>query len=51
MGPDEKLMMEKMGFSNFTAKWQTNLEEKEEVEVKEERHTFRFEVFIWCTIT
>ena len=47
MGPDEKLMMEKMGFSNFTAKWQTNLEEKEEVEVKEERHTFRFEVFIW----
>ena len=46
MGPDEKLMMEKMGFSNFTAKWQTNLEEKEEVEVKEERHTFRFEVFI-----
>ena len=42
MGPDEKLMMEKMGFSNFTAKWQTNLEEKEEVEVKEERHTFRF---------
>ena len=50
MGPDEKLMMEKMGFSNFTAKWQTNLEEKEEVEVKEERHTFRFEVFIWCTI-
>jgi len=41
IGPDEKLMMEKMGFSNFTAKWQTNLEEKEEVEVKEERHTFR----------
>ena len=54
MGPDEKLMMEKMGFSNFTAKWQTNWEEKEEVEVKEERHTFRFEIFIsdhWCTIT
>ena len=38
--PDEKLMMEKMGFANFTAKWQTELEEKE-VEVKEERPTFR----------
>ena len=38
--PDEKLMMEKMGFTNFTAKWQTELEEKE-VEVKEERPTFR----------
>ena len=24
--PDEKLIMEKMGFSNFTAKWQTELE-------------------------
>jgi len=38
--PDEKLMMEQMGFSKFTAKWQTELEEKE-VEVKEERPTFR----------
>ena len=27
--PDEKLMMEKMGFSNFTVKWQTELEEDE----------------------
>ena len=29
MDPNEKLMMEKMGFSNFTAKWQTELEEDE----------------------
>ena len=43
--PDEKLMMEQMGFSKFTAKWQTELEEKE-VEVKEERPTFRWDVFI-----
>merc|ERR1719234_46692 len=33
-------MMEKMGFANFTAKWQTELKEKE-VEGKEERPTFR----------
>ena len=53
MDPDEKLMKEKMGFSKFTAKWQNNLEENEEVNVKEEeRPTFWFEIFIfdyWCT--
>lgn len=45
MDPDEKLMKEKMGFSNFTAKWQNNLDENEEVNVKEEeRPTF------WCVV-
>ena len=43
-------MKEQMGFSNFTAKWQTNLDEKDggeggwRMEVKEESSTFRFEV-------
>ena len=46
MDPDEKEMMDKMGFAKFTAKWQNGKWEEEEVEVKEERPTFRFEVFI-----
>jgi len=40
MDPDEKEMLDKMGFAKFTAKWQTEWEE-EEVEVKEERPAFR----------
>ena len=47
LDPEKKLMQEHMGFSNFTAKWQTALnEEEEEVEMKEERPSFRFKVFI-----
>jgi len=42
LDPEKKLMQEHMGFSNFTAKWQTALDEKEEeVEMKEERPSFR----------
>ena len=40
--PDSKLMMEQMGFAQFTAKWQNNKWEEEEMEVKEEKPTFRF---------
>ena len=42
MDPDSKLMMEQMGFAQFTAKWQNNKWEEEEMEVKEEKPTFRF---------
>ena len=44
LDPEEKLMQEQMGFSNFTASWQTKLDEKEEeVEMKEEMLSYRCE--------
>ena len=47
LDPEEKLMQEQMGFSNFTASWQTKLDEKEEeVEMKEEMLSYRCEDFL-----
>ena len=48
MDPDSKLMMEQMGFAQFTAKWQNNKWEEEEMEVKEEKPTFRFSFLTEC---
>ena len=48
MDPDSKLMMEQMGFAQFTAKWQNNKWEEEEMKVKEEKPTFRFSFLTEC---
>ena len=50
----EKEMFERMGFTNFTTKWQKIQEEQEEVDndmnVKEEYPSFRLNSFIWIDI-
>ena len=50
----EEEMFTKMGFTNFTTKWQKIQEEQEEVDndmnVKEEYPSFRLNSFIWIDI-
>ena len=50
----EKEMFERMGFTNFSTKWQKIQEEQEEVDndmnVKEEYPSFRLNSFIWIDI-
>ena len=40
MSHEEQAMMDMMGFSDFKAKWTTKVEE-EEMEIKDERPTYR----------
>ena len=41
MSHEEQAMMDVMGFSDFKAKWTTKVEEEEEMEIKDERPTYR----------
>ena len=41
MSHEEQAMMDVMGFSDFKAKWTTKVEEEEDMEIKDERPTYR----------